>query len=107
MTQLLALSDEMAKATQQIDHLHARADEYRTRMDELHGQLLSLKAVKTGGPLIAHLQQKMKEISDKVQDTTLATVQAQEQLMVAKVRFQDGLAELSLERKPQRAAQAR
>jgi hypothetical protein len=55
---------------------------------------------------MGHLQQKMKEISEKVQETTLAVVQAQERMMLAKVRFQDELAELTLDKRPQQAAQA-
>ena len=47
---------------------------------------------------MAHLQQKMKEISQRVQQNTIAIVDHQEKLMVAKVRFHDGLAELTLEK---------
>jgi hypothetical protein len=38
----------------------------------------------------------MKDISDRVQKTTIDIVDAQEKLMLAKVRFQDALAELTL-----------
>ncbi|MSQ82785.1 MAG: DUF4139 domain-containing protein [Myxococcales bacterium] len=106
---LLALFDDMAKAEAQISHLRERGDEFRVRMDELHGQIFSLKAVKTGGQLMAHLQLKMKEISDRVQQTTIDIVGAQEKLMLAKVKFQDELAELSLDKregKPMMAAMA-
>ena len=40
-------------------------------MDELHGQIVTLGLTRTGGPLTAHLQAKMKEISEKVQRNTL------------------------------------
>ncbi len=98
MKKLLGLYQDMAKAQEQIEHLRERGDEFRVRMDELHGQIFNLKLIKTGGTLMAHLQQKMKEISDKVQDNTFGIVAAQEKLMLAKVRFQDEMAELTLER---------
>lgn len=106
MKRLLALFDDMSKAELQIAHLRERGDEYRVRMDELHNQIFSLKLIKTGGGLMAHLQLKMKEISDKVQATTIAVVQAQENLMVAKVKFQDELAELTLDTRPTKASVA-
>jgi hypothetical protein len=97
---LLGLFDDMAKTEEQIAHLRERAEEFRVRSDELHDQIFSLKLVKTAGPLMVHLQQKMKEMSDRVQQTTLDVVGAQERLMVAKVKFQDELAELSLDHRP-------
>lgn len=106
MKRLLGLFDEMAKSEMQIAHLRERGEEFRVRMDELQQQIFSLKLVKTGGGLMGHLQQKMKEISEKVQETTLAVVQAQERMMLAKVRFQDELAELTLDKRPQQTAQA-
>jgi hypothetical protein len=38
----------------------------------------------------------MKEISDRVQQTTIQIVDQEEKIMLARVRFQDALAELSL-----------
>ena len=43
-------------------------------MDELHGQIMTLQAVKTGGDLMTHLKTKMKDISDRVQKTTIEIV---------------------------------
>lgn len=106
MGKVMAAWQDMAKAQETIESLRERGDEYRARMDELHGQIVSLKLVKTGGTLMAHLQQKMKEISDKVQDTTLAVVQQQEKLMLAKVRFHDHISELKLDRKATETARA-
>ena len=50
---------------------------------------------------MGHLQTKMKEISQRVQENTIAIVNLQEKLMVAKVKFNEGLAELTLEKKAQ------
>ncbi len=98
LKQVLQLHADMARATETIDSLRERADEYRNRMDELHGQLFSLKLVKTAGPLMTHLQQKMKEMSDKVSAGTLAIVAEQEKLLMSKVKFHDALAELTMEK---------
>jgi hypothetical protein len=65
-------------------------------MDELHGQILTLQAVKTGGDLMTHLKTKMKEISDRVQKATIQIVDQEEKIMLARVQFQDSLAELAL-----------
>jgi hypothetical protein len=104
MKRLLALHQDMAKAEELIAHLRARGDEYRVRLDELQAQIFSLKAVKTAGPLMTHLQQKMQDMSERVQKNTLEVVQAQEQQMTARVKFQDELAELTLQ--PKSAAPA-
>ncbi|MBM4342418.1 MAG: OmpA family protein [Deltaproteobacteria bacterium] len=106
MQRLLGLFDDMAKAESQIAHLRERGDEYRVRMDELHNQIFSLKAVKTGGTLMAHLQTKFKEMSERVQQTTIDIVGAQEKLMLARVKFQDELAELSLDNRDSKPAMA-
>jgi hypothetical protein len=65
-------------------------------MDELHAQIVTLQAVKTGGDLMTHLKQKMKEISERVQKSTIAMVDAEEKIMLTRVEFQDALSELSL-----------
>jgi hypothetical protein len=96
LAKLLKLQREMADAEEAIISLRQRGEEYRLRMDELHAQIVTLGTTKTGGPLTAHLQAKMKEISERVQQNTLAVVQKQEQLMLARVSFQDTLAELTL-----------
>ncbi len=98
LKQVLQFHGDMANATETIESLRERADEYRNRMDELHAQLFSLKAVKTAGPLMTHLAQKMKEMSDKVSAGTLAIVGEQEKLLMSKVKFHDALAELTLEK---------
>ncbi len=72
-------------------------------MDELHAQIVTLQAVKTGNDLMSHLKSKMRDISDRVQRTTIALVDQEEKIMLARVKFQDMLAELSL---PEAAARA-
>jgi hypothetical protein len=65
-------------------------------MDELHAQIVTLQAVKTGGELMSHLKTKMKDISERVQKATIAMVNTEEKIMLTRVQFQDSLAELSL-----------
>ena len=98
MKRLVHLHGDIAVHEQAIDHLRQRGEEFRLRLDELHGQIMSLQMVKAGNTLLGHLQTKMKEISERVQSNTLAIVDRQEKLMVAKVRFADGVAELTLDK---------
>ena len=94
---LLKIQREIGNIEQKITTMREQMEEYRARMDELHVQLVSLKAVKTAGPLMKSLEQKLDEVSDKLSKATIDLVGEQEKLMVAKIKFQDGVAELSLE----------
>ena len=96
MKALLKIHDEMANHSTTIQSLRDRQLEYRSRLNELHMQIVSLKAFKAGGTLTRHLRAKMRQISSKVQQLTLDVVNHQEKLMLAKIRFQDGLSELTL-----------
>ncbi|HSS00322.1 MAG TPA: hypothetical protein VLM79_24860, partial [Kofleriaceae bacterium] len=86
------------------DSLRRRLADYKGRMDDLHGQIVTLQAVKTGGELMGHLKTKMKEISDRVQKATIQIVDQEEKIMLARVRFQDALGELALPDAAQTAA---
>jgi hypothetical protein len=71
----------------------------------LHGQILSLREVRTGAALLKALEKKMQDISDKVSGATIALVNLQERLMISRVHFQDAVAELTLETgTPERSA---
>jgi outer membrane protein OmpA-like peptidoglycan-associated protein len=94
--QLLKLNADMVKIEQQIQTAHEQMAEYRTRMDELHAQLVTLKAVKTAGPLMTHLEKKLQEVSEQMSKSTVEVVTFQEKLMVARVQFQSGVGDLSL-----------
>ena len=76
--------------------VHRRLDEYRERMDELHNQIFTLQAVKTGNDLMSHLKDKMKDISERVQKATIQLVDYEEKIMLTRVQFQDAIAELTL-----------
>ena len=87
---------QLADLAEQSTSLRRQRDEYRERMDELHAQIVTLQAVKTGGELMSHLKDKMKDISERVQKTTIKLVDSEEQMMLSRVQFQDSLAELTL-----------
>jgi len=95
---LLDLQKEMGNLEQRMTTMREQMDEYRQRMDELHAQIVTLKAVKSGGPLMVSLEKKMSEVSDRLSKATIDLVALQEKMMVARIRFQDGVAELSLDK---------
>jgi len=96
LKKLLGIHRELIDLAQEQDSMRRRLADYRERMDELHGQIVTLQAVKTSGDLMTHLKTKMKEISDRVQRTTIQIVDQEEKIMLARVQFQDALAELAL-----------
>lgn len=95
--ELLKFQEEIGNFEQKIQTTKDTIAEYRRRMDELHLQVLTLKAVKTAGPLMKSLEQKLDEISDRLQKATVDLVGYQEKLMVTRIKLQDGVAELSLD----------
>ena len=94
---LLKLNADMTKVEAQIATAREQMGEYRQRMDELHAQLFTLKAVKTAGPLMHHLEKKLQEISEKLSKATVDVVSLQEKQMVARIQFQTGVGDLTLE----------
>lgn len=99
LEELLVLNTERSNLEERIQTVREQMNEYRTRMDELHAQIVTLKAVKSAGPMMQSLEKKLTEMSDKVSKSTVDLVSLQEKLMLAKVKFQDSVAELSLEKK--------
>ncbi len=93
---MLATHRGAADLTDRIVTLRAQLAEYRSRSGELHAQLVTLKAVRTSGDLMAALRKKLAEMSERTQKATLELVEAQEQLMLARVKFQNQLADLRL-----------
>jgi hypothetical protein len=93
---LLVTQRGAADLVDKIETLRDQLGEYRSRAGELHAQLVTLKAVRTGGDLMTALRGKLAETSDRIQKATIALVDTQEQLMLARVKFQNQLAELHL-----------
>jgi len=96
LKKLLGVHRNLIDLATEQDSLRRRLGDYKERMDELHAQIVTLQAVKTGNDLMSHLKTKMKDISNRVQKTTISIVDQEEKMMLARVQFQDMLAELSL-----------
>ncbi len=96
---LLKMQQDTGTLEERIATVREQMQEYRARMDELHAQIVTLKAVKTAGPLMQNLEHKMQEVSEHLSKATVEVVSLQEKLMVSRVRFQDAVADLSLEKK--------
>ena len=95
--ELVKLQEEIGNIEQKIATTREAIEEYRRRMDELHAQVLTLKVVKTAGPLMKSLESKLDEVSDRLQKATVELVGHQERLMVTRIKLQDGVTELSLD----------
>lgn len=96
LKKLLGIHKSLVDLTEEQVSMRRRLVDFKERMDELHAQIVTLQAVKTGGDLMTHLKTKMKDISDRVQKTTIQIVDQEEKIMLARVQFQDALAELTL-----------
>jgi hypothetical protein len=96
LKKLLAIHGKLVDLMEEQQSLNRRLRDYRERMDELHAQIVTLQAVKTGGELMTHLKAKMKDISERVQKATISMVDTEEKIMLTRVEFQDTLAELTL-----------
>jgi hypothetical protein len=97
---VLALYRDMADVQQRLETLDGQMREYRTRVDELNVQLVTLRNVRTASELSRHLAKKMQEISDRLQKATIEATDLRENLMTRRIRIQDAIAELTLEQSP-------
>nr|HEX4318766.1 carboxypeptidase regulatory-like domain-containing protein [Kofleriaceae bacterium] len=93
---LMATHRKAADLVDKISTMRGELADYRERENELHAQLVTLKAVRTGGDLMLSLRKKLDEISGRSQKLTIAIVDAQEELMLARVRFQNALVDLHI-----------
>lgn len=99
VAELIKLQQEIGTLEQQIATSREQMGEFRQRMDELHEQLVTLRAVKNPqGNLMQHLEKKLQEISERMSKATIELVSLQEKLMISRIRFQDGVADLSLKK---------
>ncbi len=98
MKSLLDIHKGIANTESAITTAREQMDDFRVRIDELEGQLTNLKRLKTDGKLMRHLQDKMIEVSNRLQKSTIQVVELQQQLMLQRIQFQDGVSELTLER---------
>lgn len=87
---------ELANIEQRKSTAREQLGEYKARMDELHAQIVTLKMVKSAGPMMQSLEKKLSETSDKVSKITVQIVELEEQAMVARIKLQDSIAELTM-----------
>jgi chromosome segregation ATPase len=87
---------ELANIEQRKATAREQLGEYKARMDELHAQIVTLKMVKSAGPMMQSLEKKLSETSDKVSKITVQIVELEEQAMVARIKLQDSIAELTM-----------
>ncbi len=104
---LVKAQKEIGDDQQRIATLREQMGEYRVRMDELHAQVVTLRAVRTGGPLMTSLEKKLQEVSDRLSKATIDVVALEEKLMLARIKFEDAVADLSLEQSTGSPATAR
>ena len=104
--ELVRTQKEIADDEQRIQTQRDQMGEYRQRMDELHAQIVTLRMVRTAGPLMVNLEKKLTEVSDKLSKATVDVVSLEEKLMLARIKFQDGVADLSLESDANKVADA-
>jgi hypothetical protein len=97
--ELIKTQQDLGNVEQRILTMRDQMQAYRTRMDELHGQVVTLRLVKTGGSLMKNLEKKLQDVSDKLSQATLDLAALEEKAMLLRIHFQDGVAELSLEKK--------
>ncbi len=96
---VVSMQKDLGTLEERIETARQQMNEYRARMDELHAQVVTLKAVKTGGTLMRSLEKKLEEVSDKLSKATVDLVALEEQRMISRIKLQDGIAELSFENK--------
>jgi hypothetical protein len=95
---LMKLHQDMGTLEQQIRTTREQMDEYRARSSELNVQIVSLRAVKSGGDVVKHLEKTLGAMSDKLSAATLQLATLQEKQMITRIKFQDGVAELTLDK---------
>ncbi|HZO16420.1 MAG TPA: hypothetical protein VFB62_24265, partial [Polyangiaceae bacterium] len=98
---------EGADLEQRVELLEEQMGVYRTRIDEINFQLVTLNKVPQADRLKRHLTEKMEEISDKLQAATMEVSELKGRLMTARIELQDKLAELTLSKPGQPEKHAR
>jgi hypothetical protein len=96
LEQIVEMHRVMAELDERIRTASLQTQTYRTRIDELNGQLVSLRRVPQAQALSRNLAQKMDEISQRLQKLTLHMADLEGQLLAQRVSLEDRLAELTL-----------
>jgi hypothetical protein len=97
LAKLTKIQQDIANDEQRAQTIREQMSAYRARVDELHVQIVTLRAVKTGGAIMRNLEKKMQEMSDRLSQSTISLASLEEKLLIARIGLQDGIAELTLE----------
>ena len=90
---------ERANLVEKISTLEEQMRVYRTRVDEINVQLVTLRKLPQAAKLRKHLAGKMEEISERLQTSTMKLADMKADLMTQRIELQDALAELALKEK--------
>jgi hypothetical protein len=96
LEQIVEMHRVMAELAERIHTAELQTQTYRTRIDELNGQLVSLRRVPQAQTLSKNLAQKMDEISQRLQKLTIHVADLEGQRLAQRVSLEDRLAELTL-----------
>jgi hypothetical protein len=103
---ILASRRAMADSEQRIETVKKQMQALRQRVDELNFQLMTLRKVESAKTLRRHLAQKMTEISERLQKSTIEVTDLEAGLLTNQIELQDRVAELRLVEKPTALAKA-
>jgi hypothetical protein len=95
--QVLLMHRELGELDERLTTIETQIEMYRTRVDELNTQLVTLRKVPQAADLSRNLAKKMAEISDKLQKSTLDAASVEGQRLTRRVALEDRMAELTLE----------
>ena len=95
--QVLTMHRELGELDERLTTIETQIEMYRTRVDELNAQLVTLRKVPQAADLSRNLAKKMAEISDKLQKSTLDAASVEGQRLTRRVALEDRMAELTLE----------
>jgi hypothetical protein len=102
LEQIVEAHRAMAELEERRQTAALQSQTYRERIDELNAQLVSLRKVTQAQALSRNLAQKMDEISQRLQKLTISVADFDGQILAERVKLQDRLAELTLN-KPESA----
>ena len=96
LDQIVEMHRAMSELEERIRTAGLQSQTYRTRIDELNAQLVSLRRVPQAQTLSRNLAQKMDEMSQRLQKLTIFVADLEGQLLAQRVSLEDRLAELTL-----------
>ncbi len=97
LNQVIQMHRELGELDEKLQTIQAQVAMYRTRIDELNVQLVTLRRVPQAAELSRKLAKKMDEISDRLQHSTLEAAGVEGERLTRRVALEDRLAELTLE----------